>query len=153
MKPEFYTTIKGIILEAANIYSVGMWTNKMIDSVDQIRRFPIVLIEFTELAYNTMLNNTQECTNPVINVHVLSDTIDLEAKSVFKASQNIFIAMQREGFKRIRERSNYRGDELVEWIITFDCPRFTDEDARIVKTVIPAPELELDNEYISQIPN
>jgi hypothetical protein len=144
MKPDFYRTIKETLKKAPGIHSVGLWTNKMVDQVDTIRRFPVALVEFTDMAYNSITAQRQECLDPHFVVHILNDSIDLEASSIFEVSQAVFAAMHNEGFRRVRERSVYRGDEIVEWQITFDAPRFEDNDAVTPKTVIAPPEPEFD---------
>lgn len=143
MKPEYYSLIKATLETASGIGDIGLWTDKMADQVDQIRRFPVALIEFVALEYHQMVDQVQECNTPTIVVHLLHDTIETErAVGVFTISQAVFTAMNKEGWRRKREESRYRGDGLIEWLITFEGRRYEDHDAVPDKLTITAPDIE-----------
>lgn len=143
MKAEFYTTIKELLLDIPGITSVSIWQNNLINDTDRMNRFPLIFVEFNEMNYNTMTGNIQECNGVQITIHVLFKALDAEDTGVFQISQDVFAQLQRANFRRISERPIYSGEEIIDWQIVFDSPRFTDEDAVSQTIKKPKPPIEI----------
>lgn len=143
MKASFYTRTKEILLSVPEITSVSMWQNNLINDTDRMNRFPLIFIQLQQISYNNMTHKVQECQGAQIVIHILFKALDAEDTGVFDVSQQIFIAMHRAGFRRLSEQPIYSGAEVIDWQITFEAPRFTDEDATIEKITTPAKPIEI----------
>lgn len=126
MKADFYKAIKDTL---ASIGKVSIWNAGLLNDSDRLGKFPLLFLEFTGINYQTTGKNTQECNGAAVTLHILYNTIDSEDAGIFDTSQQVYAAMQRAGFNRTGERPDYSGGEVIDWIMTFESPRWIDEDA------------------------
>lgn len=143
MKSEFYTTVKNILLTVKIINAVKIWNESILDKLDSLGEFPLVFMQFSNISYETTIGNLQECNRCTIVVHILYKTLDSQDPGVFDVSQGVYYAMQKSGFKRIQENPLYTGTEIIDWQITFEAPRWTDDATKEVMTKYLKPPLQI----------
>lgn len=144
MKKEYYLQIKALLEGIREVGPVSMWQNNLINDTDRLQRYPMLFIQFTSVPYLTNAGNQQESNASTFTVHILHKAIDTEDTQIFDISQAVFVALQRAGFRRLQEQSNYFGTEIIDWQITFEAPRFTDDDAVVSKITKAKPPVQID---------
>lgn len=143
MNKELFTTAADLIKSSGTINSVRLWNAEIWEKTDILDRFPIVFLEFSNLNYNTLTGKVQECNNAQMTVHILYKTLHAEDTNIMDLAQEIFVLLQRGGYARITENPEYSNQEVIDWQITFDCPRFEDHDAAKNKINVKKIDVEL----------
>lgn len=142
MIKEIFNHIKDALMLETSIADVKLWRKGVLESIDEISNFPLVYLEFTSIQYKNNTNKTQECNDGQFAAHILFKNIDDEDLSILDTSQEVYVALQQAGYTRISEGAEDTGGEVVDWKITFEMPRFIDEDAKKLKRpdqTIPKP--------------
>lgn len=139
MKKEILNKVKEV-LNGVGIETVMLYR---IPSVDMIAKSPFAMIEFPELGYQDNSGLRQEVT-PRFIVHLLFDTIESEDDdAILDTTQDVFVAMSRTDFKRVGENSKIFDESTIDWQITFDAPRYVDDDAVIRYITKPKPPIDI----------
>ena len=125
------------------VKSVRLWRNNALTDEDTLERFPIVYLQYTNVNYESTAGKTQECNGALVTVHIIYKTLEPEDTGVMDISQAVYVAMHNAGFERKNEVPYYTGGELIDWQITFEAPRWIDEDAKGVKIRIPKPPVNI----------
>ncbi len=133
MKPDLYNEIKSVLIDHTPVKRVWLWANGILEKEDILGQYPLAFIEFKNLSYQSMLNNQQECNHPQFVLHLVWDVLLTDDSLIFEVSQSVFVALQQRQYDRNFENVVPEVGTLVDWQITFETPRFTDDDAVIVK--------------------
>jgi len=142
MKKEIYQELRDAILTCPEITDVRIWTSAT-DDQDLLGRLPIVFIEFTNISYNTGMDQMQEVESPAFRLHLIYKALDHSDTLIFDISQNIYKAIHSKGYHRTRELAKYGPDETIDWQIEIEGPRFVDTDAKTKMITIDAPPVTI----------
>lgn len=144
MKVELYNEIKSVLLDIPKIKRVWLWANGILEKEDILGQYPLAFIEFKPLTYGSMLRNQQEVNHCEFVLHLVWDVMVSDDSEMFEVSQEVFVKFQRMMYDRNSEHIMPEAGTLVDWQITFETPRFTDDDAMIqLPKATPEPVVEV----------
>lgn len=143
MKIDLYAAVKALIKGNTAISEVILYRQP--DS-DVMLKNPFVMLEFNDIRYENMSNKRQEAEASFV-VHLICDTINSEDEvASLEHTQDIYVILARAGYIRTAESVKPFDVNVIDYQITFEAPRYEDDDAVTRYISYPKPPIDIEVE-------
>lgn len=133
MRTDIYPDIKNTLLAVPGVKGCRLW-NRQTEKPDRIIDFPFCFVQFPRIPWETRNSNSQETANFGFSVHIVSQTLtEGDEDKVFPLSQEVYKALQAQGYKRTAEETDHDHNQIIDQIVSFEFAGLL-EDAEAAKT-------------------
>ena len=143
MDKSIFTDIRDALIDTGVTGKVYIWNNDILQGLDTLAAFPIVLLQFSNMVFQNLGRNVQECNTATITVHILWKAINSDDTEIFDISQTIYQKMKQSGYSRLSETPEYNGTEIIDWQMVFSIPAFVDKTAAKTYQKYVKPPVEI----------